>query len=148
MRSTLVLLTLIGLAATACGPKTFTVNKASYKVVALHEMIKKPDAYAKIFKRRERVIIKIRKGQTLPMHFVLDTKVVTSKGTQTLVVQRDMCVLISKTQVALSPDCKTFASMKDGKSVAKLFGLKGGKTSVGLSVNKTGVHLPVKIVSK
>jgi ABC-type Fe3+-hydroxamate transport system substrate-binding protein len=142
---TICLTGLLLLAASGCAPKTFRLNNSKHTIVPLTELVKNSEKYTKLFESRKPVVVSVKKGQKIPVNLILDTKIVSMETKDMLTVVRDMCIFISKKGVALSPDCKTFANMQNGKSVWKLFKLGKGSTSVGLSINKTGLSMPITV---
>ena len=147
-RTALYVLIMASLLLGACGPKTFTTTPKEHTVIPFAQLVPRHKALESLLKSGKTVIISVKKGQKLPMTLELDTNIVTSKAQQELVVKQDLCVLISKGRVALSPDCRRFAWMHDGKSVWKLFKMGKGSTSVGLKVDKKGLMMPVRIRAK
>jgi len=131
-----------------CASGTFRVDSAKKRALSVAELIAGHEQYARELARRQEVIISVKKGEVIPMDLTLDTGIVSLKNREQLTVVRDLCVLISQKTVALSPDCRTFASMGNGRALRKLFRMGKGSVSVGLSLDEKGVHLPVLIRQK
>ncbi len=117
-------------------------------VITLRQLEADRAHWGEVLKKQQRLILSLKKGDRLPLDLTVDSPLVTLTVRDKLVVARDTCVYISRRSVALSPDCRRFALLGKGRALKKLFGLGKGSVSIGLSVNDTGVHLPVRIVSR
>ncbi|PKN23537.1 MAG: hypothetical protein CVU65_13945 [Deltaproteobacteria bacterium HGW-Deltaproteobacteria-22] len=131
-----------------CASGTFRVDSAQKRAVTVSELISGHEKYAAQLARRQEVIISVKKGEEIPMDLTLDTGIVSFRNRERLVVVRDLCVLISRKTVALSPDCRTFAPMGNGRALRRLFRMGKGSVSAGLSLDEQGVHMPVLIRQK
>lgn len=129
-----------------CVTKTFKVDTSKAPMVSLADL--STGRYSELLRKRQRVVISLKKGERIPVDLILDTKIASLKSREQLTVLMDLCIYISKKTVAVSPDCRTFAPISKGSAVKKLFGLGRSSVSVGLSVGKQGVIIPVQVRSR
>lgn len=126
-----------------CASGAFRVESARKRAVTVSELVAGHEKYSEKLARQQEVIIAVKKGEALPLDLTLDSPLFSLRNRERLIVERDLCVLISRRTVALSPDCRTFASFSDGRALRKLFRLGKGSVSVGLSLDKQGLLIPV-----
>ncbi|MBU1248557.1 MAG: hypothetical protein KKB70_07660 [Proteobacteria bacterium] len=131
-----------------CSSGAFRVESARKRAVSVSELVAGHQKYSGLLARRQELILSVKKGEALPMDLTLDSPLFRLRNRERLIAARDLCVLISRRTVALSPDCRTFASFHDGRALRKLFRLGKGSVSVGLSLDEQGLLIPVLLHQK
>jgi hypothetical protein len=126
-----------------CASGAFRVDSAQKRAVTLSELVAGHEKYSEMLARRQEVILSVKKGEELPMDLTLDSTLFRLRNRERLIAARDLCILISRKTVALSPDCRTFASFSDGRALRRLFRMGKGSVSVGLSLDQQGLRIPV-----
>ena len=143
---------LLSLVAAGCA----TVQRrdiAQFKVVPFSEVVEDPSKWQDIGKEindGKTVIFKVAQGQRVPLKLTMDTPVGTiEKSENTLTFNREMYLLMSKTNWQVSPDGRRWASPWSMKSMKKLFGFRKGQLSVGFQGTKeAGTFISIELKAR
>ncbi len=97
---------------------------------------------------RKGVVIKIPKGDKIPLQLAMDVTIATLEpGKNWLRFDRDVLLYIAHGEFKISPDGRRWAAIHDVKAIKKLFGMKGrGHFGFGFGISKekgAGFHVSV-----
>ena len=122
-------------------------------VVPLSEVDAEPAKWEEVGKELQEgkdVVFFIQKGQAIPLEMNVALPMATLQpGANSLVFTRDTYLLVSHSNMRISPDGRRWANISDLKSQKKLFGYKEGALSVGLhSTKEEGTKITLDIMTK
>jgi hypothetical protein len=122
-------------------------------VISVPDGVSEPATWEKVGKEIQAgrdVVLKIRKGQTIPLVITLVFPGVQLKaGENSLVFSRDLYLLLSSSAMQISPDGRRWADIGDLASHKELFGFSGGDISVGFRATKEeGARIAVDVKTR
>jgi hypothetical protein len=126
------------------------MDSTKREVLQVPDGLNEPATWEKVGKEIQAgrdVVLKIRKGQTIPLVITLVFPGAQLKaGENSIVFTRDLYLLISNSAMQVSPDGQRWADIGDFASHKELFGLSGGDISVGFSATKeAGARISVDV---
>lgn len=155
MRRTVESMLLAGsLAMVLAGCSSIVVmDSTKREVLPVPDGLNEPATWEKVGKEIQAgrdVVLKIRKGQSIPLVIALVFPGVQLKtGENSLVFTRDIYLLISSSAMKISPDGQRWADIGDLASHKDLFGFSGGDISVGFSATKeAGARISVDVKTR
>lgn len=95
------------------------------------------------------MIVKLDKGSVMPIDLRASVPFATLEpGDNRVRVERDVWLLISPRQMAMSPDGERWARVQDLRAVQQLFGSRGrGAFQIGIGMNQDGPRVTVSVTS-
>ena len=129
------------------------MDSTKREVLSVPDGLNEPATWEKVGKEIQAgsdVVLKIRKGQTIPLVIALVFPGVQLKaGENSLVFTRDLYLLISSSAMKISPDGQRWADIGDLASHKELFGFSGGDIAVGFSATKeAGARITVDVKTR
>jgi hypothetical protein len=128
-------------------------DSTQFNVIPFSEVIDNPSKWQDIgtaLNDGKTVIFKVAQGQRVPLKLTMDIPVGTiEKSENTLSFNREVYLLMSKTNWQVSPDGQRWASLGSMRSLKKLFGFSKGQLSVGVQGTKDdGTFISVDLKAK
>ena len=128
-------------------------DSTQFNVIPFTEVMDNPSKWQDIGKDindGKTVIFKVAQGQQVPLKLTMDTPVGTIEHSEnTLTFNRDVYLLMSKTNWEVSPDGQRWASLGSMRSLKNLFGFSKGQLSVGVQGTKdAGTFISVDLKAK
>jgi hypothetical protein len=129
------------------------MDSTKREVLAVPDGLNEPATWEKVGKEVQAgrdVVLKIRKGQSIPLVLTLVFPGVQLKtGENSLLFTRDVYLLISSSMMRISPDGQRWADIGDMASHRELFGFSGGDIAVGFSATKeAGARISVDVKTR
>ena len=126
-------------------------DTAHLKVVPLAQLVDDPSQWEAIGKEindGKTILFKVAQGQRLPLKLIMDIPVGrVERSENILTFNRDLYLLLTRTELEVSPDGHRWAPLGNMRSLKKLFGFRTGQMSVGFRATKdegTLITLEVK----
>jgi hypothetical protein len=147
-----LILALLSLAAAGCA-SVQRKDSSQFNVIPFSEVMDNPAKWQDIGKDLndgKTVIFKVAQGQRVPLKITMDIPVGTiEKSDNTLAFNRDVYLLMSKTNWQLSPDGQRWASLGSMTALKELFGFSKGRLSVGVEGTKdTGTVISIELKAR
>jgi hypothetical protein len=129
------------------------MDSSKREILQVPDGVSEPATWEKVGKEIQAgrdVVLKIRRGQTIPLLMTLVFPGVQLKtGENSLVFTRDVYLLISNSAMKISPDGQRWADIGDFASHRELFGFNGGDISLGFSATKeAGARISVDVKTR